>query len=115
MTGQAVVEQAADRRVAAPTPAVRRREHGWGDPARTAAVAAGMDGLEFVRALASGEVPGAPVASTLGYRLTEVEAGRVVLELRPQEWHYNPIGSMHGGVFATLLDSACGCAAHSML
>lgn len=93
----------------------RRREHEWGDPARTARAAAGMDGLEFVRALAAGEVSPAPIATTLGFALTEVEPGRVVFELRPQEFHYNPIGGMHGGVFATVLDSACGCAVHSML
>lgn len=94
---------------------VRRRDHEWGDPAGTAAAAAGMDGLTFLRALVAGEVSPAPIAGTLGFALTEVEAGRVVFELRPQEFHYNPIGGMHGGVFATLLDSACGCAAHSML
>ena len=94
---------------------VRRRQHEWGDPKRTAAVAAGMDGLEFVRAMAAGEVAAPPIAGTLGFELTEVEPGRVVFELTPQEWHYNPIGSMHGGVFATILDSATGCAAHTLL
>jgi uncharacterized protein (TIGR00369 family) len=94
---------------------VRRREYGWSDPKRTAEVANGMDGLEFVRAMAAGEISAPPILRTLGFELTEVEPGRVVFELRPQEWHYNPIGSMHGGVFATILDSATGCAAHSLL
>lgn len=98
-----------------PDQVTRRREYGWGDPIRTASAAAGLDGLGFVRALASGEISPAPIASTLGFGLTEVEAGRVVFEMRPQEWHYNPIGGMHGGVYATILDSATGCAAHSML
>jgi uncharacterized protein (TIGR00369 family) len=93
----------------------RRRVYEWGDPKRTAQAAAGMDGLEFVRALAAGVISPAPIADTLGFELTEVEPGRVVFELRPQEWHYNPIGGMHGGVFATILDSATGCAAHSLL
>lgn len=96
-------------------PVVRRREYEWGDPKRTAAIAAGMDGLEFIRAMAAGELPAPAIASTLGFELTEVEPGRVVFELRPQEWHYNPIGGMHGGVYATILDSATGCAAHSLL
>jgi uncharacterized protein (TIGR00369 family) len=94
---------------------VRRREHEWGDPKRSARAAAEMDGLAFVRAMAAGEIPAPPILSTLGFELAEVEPGRVVFELTPKEWHYNPIGGMHGGVFATILDSATGCAAHSLL
>ena len=44
-----------------------------------------------------------------------MESGRVVFTLEPAEFHYNPIGSMHGGIYATLLDSATGCAVHTML
>jgi uncharacterized protein (TIGR00369 family) len=47
--------------------------------------------------------------------LVSVEPGQVVFEITPAEFHYNPIGSLHGGVYATLCDSACGCAVHSML
>ncbi|HEY9414405.1 MAG TPA: PaaI family thioesterase [Pseudonocardia sp.] len=112
MAAHAVVSGDGD---VAQEPVVRRREHEWGDPRRTAAIAAGMDGLAFIRAMAAGELPAPAIASTLGFELTEVEAGRVVFELRPQEWHYNPIGSVHGGVYATILDSATGCAVHSML
>lgn len=72
-------------------------------------------GLEFLRAAAAGELPGAPVMATLGFTLAEVEAGRVVFELRPEEFHYNAIGGVHGGVYATVLDSATGCATHSLL
>lgn len=97
------------------TAPARRREHAWGDPAITAAAAAGIDGLAFLRAVVAGELPQAPVAQTLGFALTEVEAGRVVFELRPEEFHYNPMGGMHGGVYATVLDSACACAVQSLL
>lgn len=96
-------------------PAVRERTHAWWDPQLTAAAARDVDGLTFLRRLASGEVPPAPIASTLGFTVLEVESGRVVFGLEPAEFHFNPIGSVHGGVFATLLDSAAGCAVHSSL
>jgi uncharacterized protein (TIGR00369 family) len=72
-------------------------------------------GLDFLHAVIAGELPPAPLASSLGIRMTEADPGRVVFEFEPAERHYNPIGSVHGGVFATLLDSAAGCAVHSML
>ena len=93
----------------------RQRTHSWTDPAETAAAALDVDGLTFLRALAAGEVPAAPIATTLGMTLEEVEEGRVVFGLVPAEFHFNPIGSVHGGVYATVLDSACGCAVHSTL
>lgn len=93
----------------------RERTHRWEDPRRTAAAALDVDGLTFLRMLASGEVPAAPIVGTLGMTLEEVEHGRVVFGLEPGEFHVNPIGSVHGGVYATLLDSAAGCAVHSTL
>ena len=97
------------------TQLTRERTHSWADPAETAAAALAVDGLTFLRALAAGEVPPAPIATTLGMTLEEVDEGRVVFGLAPAEFHYNPIGSVHGGVYATVLDSACGCAVHSAL
>lgn len=82
---------------------------------RLAQEARQRDGLSFLRAIVSGELPAAPLASALGIRMVEADAGRVVFELTPSEQHYNPIGSVHGGVYATILDSATGCAAQSML
>ena len=96
-------------------PLTRERTHSWADPALTAAAAQDVDGLTFLRALAAGDVPPAPIATTLGMTLEEVDEGRVVFGLAPAEFHYNPIGSVHGGVYATVLDSACGCAVHSTL
>ena len=96
-------------------PELRERVHSWTDPLRTAAVAAETDGLTFLLKLIAGEVPPPPIATTLGFTLAEVEPGRAVFVLEPGEYHYNPIGSVHGGVYATLLDSAAGCAVHSML
>jgi len=75
---------------------------------------AGLSGLEQLRALiASGRRPG--IAVSLDFDLAEVEAGRAVFEGTPGLHAYNPIGAVHGGYAATLLDSACGCAVHSSL
>jgi uncharacterized protein (TIGR00369 family) len=93
----------------------RRRCHEWPDPAVFAGAARTLAGADFLRALADGTLPPPPFASTLGIALVGVEPGRVVFEFTPAEYHYNPIGSVHGGVTATMCDSACGCAVHSML
>jgi uncharacterized protein (TIGR00369 family) len=77
-------------------------------------VGAGLDGLSQLRALiASGRRPGIAVA--LQFNLEEVEKGRALFVGTPGEHAYNPIGTVHGGYAATLLDSACGCAVHSYL
>lgn len=77
---------------------------------------AAMDGFEQLQAMLDGTLPKAPVAETLGFVGFDVpERGTAIFELDPELRHYNPIGSVHGGVFATLLDSACGCAVHSTL
>ncbi|GAA0921807.1 PaaI family thioesterase [Pseudonocardia zijingensis] len=94
---------------------VRTRTVTWDDPEKTAALARERTGLEFIQALADGTVPSPPIAQLIGTRLESVEAGKVVFVLEPAEFHYNPIGSVHGGIYATLLDSAAGCAVHSML
>ncbi|RJG46886.1 PaaI family thioesterase [Mesorhizobium sp. DCY119] len=74
----------------------------------------GLTGLEQLRALiASGGRP--PIAETLDFRLVQVDDGFAVFEGTPSLSVYNPIGMVHGGYAATLLDSACGCAVHSKL
>ncbi|MER5748600.1 PaaI family thioesterase [Streptomyces sp. NPDC002088] len=93
----------------------RTRTYDWDDPATTAAAAARVSGIEFLRELQARRLPGAPLSATLDFSLDEVEPGRAVFSLTPGEEHYNPIGSVHGGVYATLLDSAAGCAVHSTL
>lgn len=74
-----------------------------------------MTGLEFVRGLASGELPLNTVARTLGYDVAEAERGRVLVTLVPTGEHLNPAGTVHGGVTATLLDSCMGLAIQSTL
>ena len=75
---------------------------------------ASLTGLEQLQAMVAGSIS-VPIGRTLGYRAIEVEKGRVVFEGTPTLAAYNPIGSVHGGWMATLLDSACACAVHSML
>jgi uncharacterized protein (TIGR00369 family) len=74
-----------------------------------------MAGLDYLRAIASGELPPPPMAVLLNMGPVEIEPGRAVFEGSPGEEHYNPIGVVHGGYAATVLDSALGCAVHTML
>jgi uncharacterized protein (TIGR00369 family) len=87
----------------------------WEDPAPVAARIPELSGLEYVRGLADGSYPPPPIAQLLGFTLAEVEAGRVVFACEPGEQHYNPIGTVHGGLACTLLDSAIGCAVQTTL
>jgi uncharacterized protein (TIGR00369 family) len=93
----------------------RSRTYEWEDPAISAAAVGRGTGLDFLRDVVAGRLPAAPLAATLGFTLEEVDHGHAVFSLLPGEDHYNPIGSMHGGVYATLLDSAAGCAVQSTL
>jgi uncharacterized protein (TIGR00369 family) len=76
---------------------------------------AALTGLEHLQAIADGTFPQAPIARLLGFELVEVEHGRAVFAARPTEDVYNPIGSVHGGFAATLLDSAMGCSVQTTL
>ena len=76
---------------------------------------AGRSGLEVMLAMLRGELPWPPIARTLDFQLMEVEAGRAVFQGTPGPNHLNPMGSVHGGWYATLLDSALGCAVHTMM
>jgi uncharacterized protein (TIGR00369 family) len=93
----------------------RSRTYDWEDPTISAGVVGQGSGLEFLRELLAGRVPSPPIGATLGIALEEVDHGRAVFSLVPGEEHYNPIGSVHGGVYATMLDSAAGCAVQSTL
>jgi uncharacterized protein (TIGR00369 family) len=73
------------------------------------------DGLSFLRALLAGELPAPPITQTLGFRLADAGQGFAAFEGVPEFRHYNPIGAVHAGFAATLLDSAVYCAIHSTL
>ncbi len=74
-----------------------------------------MTGIELLNAMIARQLPGPPIMELLDFTLTEVENGRAVFEGVPQFKHYNPLGTVHGGYTATLLDSCMGCAVHTTL
>lgn len=104
-----------DTRRQAPSSADRSRTIRYQVPGRDKRALFARSGLEQLQAVATGEVPGPPIGSHIGLEIVTVADGEVVMTAVPDESHYNPIGSVHGGFFATVLDSACGCAVHSTL
>lgn len=92
------------------------RTFSWIQPGQVDLVAlADLDGLGQLQAMANGLAPHPPIMDTLDISGFHPSRGSVVVELRAQPFHYNPLGSVHGGVIATLLDTACGCTVHSTL
>ena len=102
-------------KASSPHASARTRSYAWDDPAISAAAAREQDGVAFLQAILDGRLPAAPIARTLDFAPVSVEPGTVVFEFRPAEFHYNPIGSVHGGMISTMCDSACGCAVQSLL
>ncbi|KQV87670.1 MULTISPECIES: PaaI family thioesterase [unclassified Roseateles] len=94
--------------------ALRTRQQGETGLA-SRAMLAGKTGLQQMQAMLDGLAPRPPISETLDFLLISVEDGIAVFQGRPQFKHYNPLGSVHGGWFATLLDSALGCAVHTTL
>lgn len=92
-----------------------RMESGAGAGVATPAQLAGKAGLEMMNAMLRGELPYPPIAKTLDFMLIEVSEGRAVFQGTPGPAHLNPMGTIHGGWYATLLDSALGCAVHTMM
>jgi uncharacterized protein (TIGR00369 family) len=93
----------------------RTRTVTWEDPRALAQAAEGLSGLEFLQKIVAGELPPPPIGVLMNFRIAELSEGHAVFVVDPAEYHYNPIGVVHGGVAATLLDSAMGCAVHSTL
>ena len=100
---------AQEREVAA------RMERGPGPGVARPEQVAGLSGLEAMQAMLRGELPYAPIAKTLDFQLLEVDKGRALFQGRPGPAHLNPMGGIHGGWYATLLDSALGCAVHTLM
>ena len=97
------------------TPPDRSRSYRWDDPAPMRQALIGSSGIEVLRRMLGGELPAPPIMPTLAVDGVSFEVGECSFSMLPQEFHYNPLGSVHGGVIAVLLDSAAGCAVHSVL
>ena len=93
----------------------QRLDAGAGCGVATPQQAAGRSGLDLLRAMLRGELPYPPIARTLDFQLLEVDEGRAVFQGKPGPSHLNPMGGIHGGWYATLLDSALGCAVHTLM
>lgn len=92
----------------------RLNRHAGAGVARAEQVA-GLTGLQAMQAMLRGELPYPPIAKTLDFSLVEVGEGEAVFQGKPGPNHLNPMGGIHGGWYATLLDSALGCAVHTMM
>jgi uncharacterized protein (TIGR00369 family) len=97
------------------TDGLRERTYRWPDPSPIFGSLGTASGIELLAAMAAGELPSPPIMHTVGLAGFSAEVGTASFRLVPQEFHYNPLGSVHGGVIAMLLDSAAGCAVHSVL
>lgn len=93
----------------------RTRTFGWDDPLAMARTIEDLSGLERMQRVLGGTLPPPPMARLMDIRMVEATEGRVVFAATPAEFHFNPIGVVHGGFAATILDSAMGCAVHTKL
>jgi len=107
--------QTIDAWIAQETEIVQRLDAGPGPGVARPEQIAGKTGLEMMQAMLRGEIPFAAIARTLDFTLLSVSPGVAVFQGRPLAQHLNPLGTVHGGWIATVLDSALGCAVHTMM
>jgi uncharacterized protein (TIGR00369 family) len=93
----------------------RTRTFSWEDPLIGAKEALHMKGIDYLKAMFEGRLPVPPILNTMNFKMKSIEEGKAVFGFTAEEYHYNPIGTVHGGVISTLLDSAMGCTVHSIL
>jgi len=93
----------------------RTRIISWEDPAEGAQKATLMSGLDYLQAMNDGTTSLPPLLFTLDFKAVSFESGQAIFSFEPQEFHYNPIGSVHGGVISAILDSAMSCSLHATL
>ena len=92
----------------------RERTFSWQDPMALRDGIRQVSGLDALRGVIDGRYPAPPMGRLMAIRLVEVADGRAVFEAEPAEYHYNPSAIVHGGFAATILDSAMGCAVHTL-
>jgi len=86
----------------------RSRSYSWNDPNESLDEARNTTGLDYLQGILEGNIAGPPILDTVDFQILSVEKGHVVCEFHPKEFHYNPVGSVHGGIITTILDSAIG-------
>jgi uncharacterized protein (TIGR00369 family) len=94
---------------------VRKRTHELSDPLASASKAKTMSGFDYLQAIFEGKISPPPMMATIDAEPFHLEIGSVGFSFEPKEFHYNPIGTVHGGVISTILDSAMGCSLQSIL
>jgi uncharacterized protein (TIGR00369 family) len=87
----------------------------WTDPAEALPSLAALSGIEYLRQVRDGVLPPPPIAQVFGMRFGDIEDGRLSVTCDPREAFFNPLGTVHGGLACTMLDTALGCAAHTTL
>lgn len=93
----------------------KERSYTWEDPMPHIEKGMGLSGLDYMQKMIAGEMPPPPISQTMGFELSEVKEGRAVFTCIPADYHLNPLGTIHGGLACTLLDSAMSCAVHTTL
>ena len=83
----------------------RKRTIFWDDPKDSTRDAAKISGLDYLKAIKDGSINPPPIATLIGYKISEVDSGYAVFELDPDECHYNPFATVHGGIISTILDT----------
>jgi uncharacterized protein (TIGR00369 family) len=112
---EAAVQATRDAWLAAEAAVRARLDSGVGCGVAQRAQLVGLTGLEMMQKMLAGEFPYPPIAQTLGFAMVDVGPGRAVFQGTPRTAHLNPLGTVHGGWYATVLDSAVGCAVHTTM
>ena len=83
----------------------RERIIRWDDPQNSAWDADSKSGLDYLKSIKAGEISPPPIAMLVGYKISKIEKGHTIYELEPEEYHYNPVSTVHGGIISTILDT----------